>query len=60
VYGEQESLEDMSQVMSQAPCQVDVVEPATAECGHVTTPVALLEVSLLASTLFAKGIVSFA
>jgi hypothetical protein len=26
-----------------------------AECGHVTTPVAIREVSLLASTLFAKG-----
>jgi len=55
VYGEQESLEDMSQVVSQAPCQVDGVEPATAECSHVTTPVALREVSLLASTLFAKA-----
>jgi hypothetical protein len=55
VYGEQESLEDMSQLMSQAPCQVDGVEPAMAECGHVTTPVALREVSPLASTLFAKA-----
>ncbi len=55
VYGEQESLEDMSQVMSQAPCQVDGVEPVTAECSHVTTPVALREVSLLASTLFGNA-----